>query len=108
MADGITIARGLLGAAQVGDGPTPEQTALVQSLMHGYFGLDADAASLSPLSASEFAAAVETTDTKRVVDLLVVLDSAGTPTARPRRSGPRTTPARSVRTSRSSSSPATR
>ena len=74
MADGITIARGLLGAAQVGDGPTPEQTALVQSLLHGYFGLDAEAATLSPLAASEFAAAVESADTKRVVDLLVVLE----------------------------------
>jgi hypothetical protein len=74
MADGITIARGLLGVAQVGDGPTSEQTALVQSLLHGYFGLDADVSTLEPSSAAELAAGVGAADHKRVVDLLVVME----------------------------------
>jgi len=54
---GLAIARGMIGAAQVGDGPTPEQVRLVQGLLDGYFGIEADAASLDPLSASELAAA---------------------------------------------------
>jgi hypothetical protein len=74
MADGTTIARGLLGAAQVGDGPTPEQLGLLQSLMHGYFGLDVDVTTLAPLPASEFAGPIDAEDRKRVVDLLVVLE----------------------------------
>jgi hypothetical protein len=68
------IAAGLIGAAQVGDGPTPEQVGVVQGLLHGYFGIEADAASLDPLSPVELAAAVDTTDRRRVVDLLVVLE----------------------------------
>jgi hypothetical protein len=74
MADGITISRGLLGVAQVGDGPTPEQIAIVQSLLRGYFGLDADAAELAPMSATELAAELGAEDHKRVVDLLVVVE----------------------------------
>jgi hypothetical protein len=74
MADGITIARGLLGAAQVGEGPTAEQTAVVQSLLYGYFGIDADPTELPPLSAAELAAAVDDADRKRIVDLLVVVE----------------------------------
>ncbi len=74
MGDSIAIARGLLGVAQVGDGPTAEQTALVQHLLHGYFGVDADASMLEPASAAELAAAVGAADRKRVVDLLVVVE----------------------------------
>jgi hypothetical protein len=72
--DGVEIARGLLGAAQIGRGPTPEQLALVQSLARGYFGLDVDVTTLSPSSASELADHVDAADAKRVVDLLVVVE----------------------------------
>jgi hypothetical protein len=64
----------MVGAAQVGDGPTPEQLRVVQGLLDGYFGVDADAASLEPLSPAELAAVVDAADAKRVVDLLVVLE----------------------------------
>lgn len=72
--DGLAIARGLLGAAQVGEGPTPEQANLVRNLLHGYFGVDADLASVGPLSAADLAAQVADHDRKRVVDLLVVVE----------------------------------
>jgi hypothetical protein len=72
--EGLTIAGGLLGAAQVGDGPTAEQVRVVQGLLDGYFGADADAASLEPLSPEDFAAVVDTADAKRVVDLIVVVE----------------------------------
>jgi hypothetical protein len=72
--EGLTIARGLLGAAQGGDGPTAEQVRVVQGLLDGYFGVDADAASLEPLSPDDFAAVVDTADAKRVVDLIVVVE----------------------------------
>jgi hypothetical protein len=39
--DGLSIARGMIGAAQVGGGPTPEQVRVVQGLLDGYFGVDA-------------------------------------------------------------------
>jgi hypothetical protein len=74
VAEGLTIARGLMGAAQVGDGPTPEQARVVQGLVDGYFGIDADAAALDPLGPDELAAAVEPSDRKRAVDLLVVIE----------------------------------
>jgi hypothetical protein len=72
--DGVLIACGLLGAADVGGGPTFEQERLVQSLLHGYFGADVDADSLHPLSAADLAAAVDEGDRARVVDLLVVVE----------------------------------
>jgi hypothetical protein len=74
MADGMTITSGLLGAAQVGGGPTAEQLRLVQSLAHGYFGLDVDVTTLSPLTAAEFTERVDADDHQRIVDLLVVLE----------------------------------
>ncbi len=74
MTDELAIARGLIGAAQVGDGPTPEQVSVVQGLLDGYFGVDADASSLDPLPAADLAAAVDIADARRVVDLLVVLE----------------------------------
>jgi hypothetical protein len=64
----------MVGAAQVGDGPTPEQLRVVQGLIDGYLGIEADAASLLPFSPHELAAAVAASDRKRVVDLLVVLE----------------------------------
>ena len=36
------IVGGLLGAATVGDGPTPEQHRVIQSLATGYLGLELD------------------------------------------------------------------
>lgn len=74
MTDAITITQGLLGAARVGRGPTSEQLRLVQSLAHGYFGLDVDVETLTPLSAADFAGQVDAADRRRVVDLLVVLE----------------------------------
>jgi hypothetical protein len=72
--EGLAIARGLLGVAQVGDGPTPEQVRVVQGLLDGYLGVDADAATLEPLTASELAAVVDPADAKRIVDLVVVVE----------------------------------
>ncbi|HEX6311968.1 MAG TPA: hypothetical protein VF152_10110, partial [Acidimicrobiia bacterium] len=74
MTDALAIARGLLGAASVGDGPTPEQHGLIQNLLHGYFGVDADVATLGPLDAAGLAGAVDEQDRRRVVDLLVVVE----------------------------------
>jgi hypothetical protein len=71
---GVEITRGLLGVAQVGRGPTPEQVRVVQSLAHGYFGLEVDVTTLSPSSASELADHVDAADAGRVVDLLVVVE----------------------------------
>jgi hypothetical protein len=71
---GLAIARGLVGVAQVGDGPTAEQLRVVQGLLDGYFGIDADAVSLDPLSPDDLAAAVGAEDARRVVDLLVVVE----------------------------------
>jgi hypothetical protein len=74
-ADGIALARGLLGAADVGDGPTTEQLGIVQNLLHGYFGVDGDVGTLDPLEPSGLAA-VCTDDAERrcIVDLLVVVE----------------------------------
>lgn len=74
MTHASAIARGLLGAASVGDGPTPEQTGLIQNLLHGYLGVDLDLASLAPLDPAALAAAVDEADRSRVVDLLIVLE----------------------------------
>ena len=74
MTDGLTIARGLIGVAQVGDGPTPEQVRVVQGLLDGYFGVDADATSLDASSPAELAAVVDASDRTRVVELLVVVE----------------------------------
>lgn len=74
MTDSVTIARGLLGAASVGTGPTPEQVRVVQGLLDGYFGVDADAEGLEPLGPEDLAAGVDAADASRVVDLLVVVE----------------------------------
>jgi hypothetical protein len=74
VADALTITRGLLGVAAIGDGPTPEQRGLIQNLLHSYFGVDADIATLAPLDAAALAAAVDDQDRRRVVDLLVVVE----------------------------------
>lgn len=74
MTDGLSIARGLLGVAGAGAGPTDEQVRVVQGLLDGYLGVEADARSLDPLSPSQLAAATDPVDTQRVVDLVVVLE----------------------------------
>jgi len=74
MTDGRSIARGLLGVASVGAGPTDEQVGVVQGLLEGYLGVAADARSLAPLSPAELAAATDALDARRVVDLVVVLE----------------------------------
>jgi hypothetical protein len=74
MAEGIDIARGLLGAANVGEGPTAEQTSVIQNLLHGYFGSDVDVATLSPLEPDELAAVIDAGDCKRVIDLFLVVE----------------------------------
>jgi hypothetical protein len=40
LTDGVVVARGLLGAADIGDGPTDEQRSVITHLLHGYFGSD--------------------------------------------------------------------
>ena len=72
--DGVGRRRGLLGAAQVGDGPTDEQHSIIQHLLHGYFGSDVDTSTLDPIGPDELAARIEPADHKRIVDLLVVLE----------------------------------
>jgi hypothetical protein len=72
--DASTIAGGLLGAADVGDGPTPEQTSLIQHLMHGYLGVDARVAAVPPLDPGTLASLVDDGDRRRMVDLLVVVE----------------------------------
>src|SRR5215207_10214180 len=47
---------------------------VVQRLLDGYFGIDADAASFEPLSRTELVEAVDKADAKRVVDLIVVIE----------------------------------
>jgi hypothetical protein len=73
--DGLDAARWLLGAATVGEGPTPEQVSVIQSLLHGYFGVDADATAFPPLDAQELGAAAADSGTRRrLIDLLVVVE----------------------------------
>jgi len=74
-ADGIALARGLLGAADVADGPTAEQRGIVQNLLHGYFGVDGDVDALDPLEPSGLAAiCTDDAERRRIVDLLVVVE----------------------------------
>jgi hypothetical protein len=72
--DASTIAGGLLGAASVDGDPTREQLGLIQNLMHGYLGLDAEVATVTPLDPDALASVVDEQDRRRVVDLLVVLE----------------------------------
>src|SRR5262249_61139243 len=49
------VGRGLLGAASVDGGPTDEQLGIIGALLHGYFGVDTDVASLEPLDPAALA-----------------------------------------------------
>jgi hypothetical protein len=69
------VARGLIGATSVEGGPTPEQLGLIRSLLHGYFGVDADPADLPPLPPAEVARALTTDSSRhRFVRLMIVLE----------------------------------
>jgi len=73
--DGVATARWLLGAAQVGAGLTVEQVSLLQNLVRGYFGIDADVTALEPAEPTEVpAAADDDAARRRLVDLLVVVE----------------------------------
>ena len=74
-ADGIALAQGLLGAADVGDGPTTEQLGIIQNLLHGYFGVDGDVGTLEPLDPSGLAEiCTDDAERRRIVDLLAVVE----------------------------------
>lgn len=68
------MARWLLGAAQVGDGPTPEQVGVIQNLLLGYFGLEVDAASLEPIEADGIEGARSDAEIRRLLVLLAVVE----------------------------------
>jgi hypothetical protein len=73
--DGVTVGRWLVGAAQVDGGATAEQMSLIQNLLHGYFGAGVDAAALEPDAPEDIpAAAMDSAERRRLVDLLVVLE----------------------------------
>jgi hypothetical protein len=69
------VARGLLGAATVDGGPTPEQLHIIDALLHGYFEVDTELSSLEPLDPPGLAAAVtEPKARHRVVQLMIMLE----------------------------------
>ena len=70
----LAIARGLLGAASVGRGPTDEQHRIIDCLIHRYLGLDTSVDALEPIAPHELAAAVPEADRTRVVDLLIAVE----------------------------------
>jgi hypothetical protein len=73
--DGLTVAGWLLGAAHVGPGPTAEQVNVITNLLRGYFGVDADAATLEPIGADDLVvSSADPADGHRLADLLVVVE----------------------------------
>lgn len=74
MQDDLAIARGLLGSASVGTGPTEEQRRVIDCLIHGYLGLDASVDLLEPLEPEALAAEIPVEDRTRVVDLLIAVE----------------------------------
>ena len=74
MQDDLAIARGLLGSAAVGTGPTEEQRRIIDCLIHGYFGLATSVDALEPLDPEGLAAAVPPEDRSRALDLLIVVE----------------------------------
>lgn len=70
---GLDAARWLLGAAGTGAGPTSEQVGVIQNLLHGYFGVDADVTAAEPLGPDGLDGADDATR-RRLVDLLVVVE----------------------------------
>ena len=72
--DGLMIVRGLLGAADLGSGPTEEQRGIIQSLAAGYLDVDGTIDAVAPCSPDELAAVVDETDRHRVIDLLILVE----------------------------------
>jgi hypothetical protein len=72
--DGVTVARGLLGAAHVGDGATAEQRSFIQNLLVGYFGVDVDADSLEPIAPDGLGGASGDAEMARLIVLLAVAE----------------------------------
>lgn len=71
---GLDAARWLLGAAGAGSGPTPEQVGVIQNLLHGYFGIDADLTAVEPLGPAGLGRDIDAATRRRLVDLLVVVE----------------------------------
>jgi len=77
MSENLAILAGLLGSADVAQGPTTEQLRVIDSLARGYFGLDVDVKALNPITPAELAAAIESHDWRarhRVIDLLILVE----------------------------------
>jgi hypothetical protein len=69
------VARGLLGASKVDGGPTEEQRRIISALLHGYFDVDTELASLEPLDPAGLAAVItEPKARHRLVQLMIVLE----------------------------------
>ncbi len=74
MTDERIIIGALLGAADIGSGPTTEQNRVIASLAKGYLGLDLDISTVAPIKPAELAAAVDDDDRHRVIDLLILVE----------------------------------
>lgn len=77
MSENLAIVAGLLGAADVAQGPTPEQLRVIESLARGYLGLDLDVKAVRPIGPAELAAAIDSNDRRarhRVIDLLILIE----------------------------------
>ncbi len=74
MIDERIIISALLGAADIGAGPTSEQISVIASLAKGYLGLDLDVSTVAPIEPAELAAAVDDGDRHRVIDLLILVE----------------------------------
>ena len=72
--DPLLLVRGLLGATEVGDGPTGEQRRVIQSLATGYLGLDVNVDSLDSCGPAAMAAGVGATGAHRAAELLVLVE----------------------------------
>ena len=73
----LAILAGLLGAADVAQGPTAEQVRVIECLARGYFGLNIDVKALNPIAPAELAAAIEAHDWRarhRAIDLLILVE----------------------------------
>ena len=72
--DPVMIVRALLGASDVGSGPTAEQIRVIRSLAGGYLGLELDLDALDPCTPEELAATVDERGRHRVIDLLILVE----------------------------------
>ena len=77
MSGDLAIVAGLLGAADVAQGPTTEQLRVIDSLARGYFGLDIDVKTLKPITPAELAATMDIHDWRschQVIELLILIE----------------------------------